>query len=296
VPYIGATTNVDLGTHTLSAKDLVISHPSGSGVAASITKGGSGEALTVVKSSGSGNAASITGGVTLLSELHLTTDLDDSYIASAATWNAKQAALSAGTGISLASNTVTNTAPDQTVVINAGTGIGVSGTYPNFTIANTLPAPTIYINTNDQTALTGTTANTRVASQLIPANTVTAGKTIDIKARVGKTGSGNVVTLRVYANTADSIVSPAPTLLTTSTTPAPSSTFLSINRIAAVKSATNTQTAQASVNIINEFIGGTAGLTNSNIDWTVDQYIIFAIQNFSAADSSVFSYYQIEIK
>jgi hypothetical protein len=138
VPYTGATTNVDLGTHTLSAKDLVISHPSGSGVAASITKGGAGEALTVVKSSGSGNAASITGGVTLIDELHLTTDLADAYIASAATWNAKQDALSAGTGISLASNTVTNTAPDQTVVINAGTGIGVSGTYPNFTIANTV--------------------------------------------------------------------------------------------------------------------------------------------------------------
>jgi len=89
VPYTGATNNVDLGTHTLSAKDLVINHPSGSGVAASITKGGNGEALTVVKSSGSGNAASITGGVTLIDELHLTTDLADAYIASAATWNAK---------------------------------------------------------------------------------------------------------------------------------------------------------------------------------------------------------------
>jgi hypothetical protein len=88
VPYTGATANVDLGTHTLLAKDLVINHSSGSGVAASITKGGSGEALTVVKSSGSGNAASITGGVTLLSELHLTTDLADAYIASATNWNA----------------------------------------------------------------------------------------------------------------------------------------------------------------------------------------------------------------
>ncbi len=93
VPYTGATQNLDLGTHTLLAKDLVINHPSGSGVAASITKGGSGEALTVVKSSGSGNAASITGGVTLLDELHLTTDLADAYIASASTWNAKQNAL-----------------------------------------------------------------------------------------------------------------------------------------------------------------------------------------------------------
>ena len=97
VPYTGATTNVDLGAYKLTASDLVINHASGSGVAASITKGGNGEALTVVKSSGSGNAASITGGVTLLSELHLTTSLADTYIASAATWNAKQDALN-GTG------------------------------------------------------------------------------------------------------------------------------------------------------------------------------------------------------
>lgn len=89
VPYTGATTNLNLGTHTLLAADLVINHTSGSGVAASITKNGSGEALTVVKGSGSGNAASITGGVTLISELHLTTDLADAYIASASVWNAK---------------------------------------------------------------------------------------------------------------------------------------------------------------------------------------------------------------
>jgi hypothetical protein len=93
VPYTGATTNVNLGTHSLTASDLVINHASGSGVAASITKGGAGEALTVVKSSGSGNAASITGGTTLISELNLTTDLADAYIASAATWNAKQNAI-----------------------------------------------------------------------------------------------------------------------------------------------------------------------------------------------------------
>jgi hypothetical protein len=89
VPYTGATADVDLGTHKLLAEDLDINHTSGSGVAASITKGGNGEALTVVKTSGSGNAASITGGVTLLDELHLTTDLADAYISSAATWNAK---------------------------------------------------------------------------------------------------------------------------------------------------------------------------------------------------------------
>jgi len=152
VPYTGATGNVDLGTHTITSRNAVVNHPSGSGVALSVTKGGSGEALTVQKTSGSGNAASITGGVTVLDELHLNTDLADAYIASAATWNAKQDAISAGTGISIASNIVTNTAPDQTVVLNAGTGIGVSGTYPNFTIANTLPASSANVVSSNTTA------------------------------------------------------------------------------------------------------------------------------------------------
>lgn len=54
----------------------------------------------------------------------------------------------AGTGISVSGSpitssgsfTITNTAPDQTVVLNNGTGISVSGTYPNFTITNTSPS------------------------------------------------------------------------------------------------------------------------------------------------------------
>jgi hypothetical protein len=269
VPYTGATTNVDLGTHTLSAKDLVISHPSGSGVAASITKGGSGEALTVVKSSGSGNAASITGGVTLIDELHLTTDLADSYIASAATWNAKF-------------NTPSGTTAQYV------RGDGSLATFPSL--------PITYINTNDQTAVTGTTANTRVASQLIPANTVATGKTIEVKARVGKTGTAGLVTIRVYANTADSISSPAPTLLMTSATTANAQNYNGIDRIAVVKSATQTNTPTTTTSIQNDALIGNAPLVNSNIDWTVDQYIIFAVQNGASGDSSLFSYFKIEIK
>ena len=57
-------------------------------------------------------------------------------------------AATAGTGISVSGSpitgsgtlTVTNTAPDQTVVLTAGTGISTSGTYPNFTITNTSPS------------------------------------------------------------------------------------------------------------------------------------------------------------
>jgi hypothetical protein len=109
VPYTGATTNVNLGTFDLTAdvitgatgsfasngssNTFAINHSSGSGIALNITKGGAGEGLYINKTSGSGNAATITGGVTLLDELHLTTDLADAYIASAATWNAKQNAI-----------------------------------------------------------------------------------------------------------------------------------------------------------------------------------------------------------
>ena len=50
--------------------------------------------------------------------------------------------VASGTGISLTTNdstdtlTITNSAPDQTVVLTAGTGITTSGTYPSFTITN----------------------------------------------------------------------------------------------------------------------------------------------------------------
>jgi hypothetical protein len=169
VPYTGATTNVNLGTHSLSAYDLIVNHTSGSGTAASITKGGSGEALTVVKSSGSGNAASITGGVTLLDELHLTTDLADAYIASAATWNAKQNAITlTTTGTSGAATLVGSTlnipnyAPDLSGYVTLNTTQTITGTkvlqngavVPSLGSGNQL---SIFVNTSNIQLGSGTT-------------------------------------------------------------------------------------------------------------------------------------------
>jgi hypothetical protein len=156
--------------------------------------------------------------------------------------------------------------------------------------------PLIYKDLNNQTAVTGNTNNNKVVSVLIPANTITVGNIIEIKARAGKTGAAGISTLRVYANTADSIVSPAPTLLTTTALASIGTNYIGIDRTAIVKSATITQTAQANASIPTDAAVGTASLTNSNIDWTVNQYIIFAIQNGANGDSTVLSYYQIEIK
>lgn len=58
--------------------------------------------------------------------------------------------IGSGTGINVSgtypSFTVTNTSPDQTVVLNNGTGISATGTYPNFTITNTTPDQSVTIS------------------------------------------------------------------------------------------------------------------------------------------------------
>ena len=56
--------------------------------------------------------------------------------------------LSGGTGISYNNLTgvITNSAPDQTVVLTSGTGITITGTYPNFTISATAQVPGFEMN------------------------------------------------------------------------------------------------------------------------------------------------------
>ncbi len=73
-----------------------------------------------------------------------TTITATSFVGSGASLTNVVNSLTASTGISVSGSTgavtVTNTAPDQTVVLTGGTGISTSGTYPNFTITNTSPS------------------------------------------------------------------------------------------------------------------------------------------------------------
>lgn len=62
-----------------------------------------------------------------------------------------QKQMTAGSGLSISSNVIMNTAPDQTVTLTAGNGIAISGSYPSFTIsqiAPTIATPTRTVNTS----------------------------------------------------------------------------------------------------------------------------------------------------
>jgi hypothetical protein len=99
-----------------------------------------------------------------------------------------RSALSAGTGISYSSATgvITNSAPDQTVALTAGTGISTSGTYPNFTITNSAPDQTVSLAGAGTTSISGTYPSFTVTSNDQYTGTVTS---------VGGTGTVNGISL-----------------------------------------------------------------------------------------------------
>ena len=83
---------------------------------------------------------------------------------------------SAGTGISVVSNVITNTAPDQTVSISGGTGISTSGTYPNFVVTNSSPDRTVSITSGNGINTSGSYPNFTIAgSDYTNSSTATSG-------------------------------------------------------------------------------------------------------------------------
>jgi hypothetical protein len=113
-------------------------------------------------------------------------------------------AATAGTGISVSGSpitgsgtlTVTNTAPDQTVVLTAGTGISTSGTYPNFTITNTSPSSGGTVTSVTGTAPVVSSGGNTPAISMAAANTTTNGylTSTDWNTFNGK-GSGTVTSV-----------------------------------------------------------------------------------------------------
>jgi hypothetical protein len=144
----------------------------------------------------------------------------------------------------------------------------------------------IYKNTTDGAASSGT-ANTYSQGVLIPANSVVAGSVIEFKLRGRKTGANAVYTIRLYANTTNNL-SGSPVLLATYTATLIQALALQTIRTAAVKNATtNTEMALATTSLATDFAN--TSFASIAVDWTADKYIVGAVQNSNATDSSLIS-------
>jgi hypothetical protein len=90
-----------------------------------------------------------------------------------------KASLTAGTGISVTGGdgtvTVTNSAPDQTVVLTPGSGISISGTYPSFTISASGGGTVTSVDVSG-----GTTGLTFSGGPVTAAGTITMAGTLAI--------------------------------------------------------------------------------------------------------------------
>jgi hypothetical protein len=110
----------------------------------------------------------------------------------------------AGTGISVSGATgavtITNTAPDQTVVLTAGTGISTSGTYPNFTITNTAPS---LGGTVTSVSGTGTVSGISLSGTVTSSGSLTLGGSLNLSSPpvIGNTTPAAITGTTITATT-----------------------------------------------------------------------------------------------
>ena len=159
--------------------------------------------------------------------------------------------------------------------------------------ASTTPQLYRIINNTDS-ATTSATTLTLIYSQLIPANTFAAGDVIRLSYRGLKIGGNGANNVFFYINTTNTVPTGATLLATYS--PALGIRMVQVDRKLYIKNTTsNTEIYNAAANSYAEFTPtNTSVYTNIAIDWTADQYIIFANTLNSAADSFKGSSYEIE--
>ena len=146
-----------------------------------------------------------------------------------------------------------------------------------------------YKSTTDGIA-TSTANNTLSQSQLITGGTFATGDIIRIHCRMRATGIVGTKTMRIYVNATNDLTA---AVLVATYLSGVNSTIQGMKRDLVIKSATNTETFPATVAIATDD-SATNSFTNSNIDWSINQYIIFANQRNSAGDTLLTSSYLIE--
>ena len=139
------------------------------------------------------------------------------------------------------------------------------------------------------TAITGVTTNEPTGSILVPADSLkppAGGVIAEVTGRIVKTGTNGTVVTRIYANTTNSLSGAI--LLGSTTAAGASNLFVQMTRTLIIgQSPINTKVFQAGGAAYDDMATSTGAETAAAVDWRVDQYIILAIQNANALDSTI---------
>lgn len=138
----------------------------------------------------------------------------------------------------------------------------------------------------DGTAITSNATEEISASYLIAANTVSAGDFLELFARAERSIDNNVTfTAKIYVNTSASLI--GANLLATYTTDSIMRDSVDYGRWFLVKSATVTQGFSNTQSTQLRYVVPGVTFTETNIDWTVNQYIIVTITNNGAGQTTL---------
>ena len=192
--------------------------------------------------------------------------------------------------------TVENPSTDL-IVLGADVGVQKRGDkYQNYVMTAAVFAASFlnpqFISTTDGTAVTGTTTATKSTSVLIPANTVKVGDVLFVRTRCRKTGTAGIAVQSMFVNTTDAISGSTTISLTSMSN---TSLYAQTSRTLVVKATNNTEMLNVNTGGVDDDATSTNAVSTFNIDWTVDQYIVFGFTNANAADSTVTSYYEVTV-
>jgi hypothetical protein len=241
--------------------------PSGNDTPVTITKGGNNAALKVTKSSGNGDAIEVAEG---------SLSIADETASTIAIFDANKRVKSGDT----------STYPSLTEIEHVK---GVTAAIQTqFTNINNRLSNLIDIATDG--AATSGTSNTYSTGGLITPDQILAGDAIEIFTLVRKSATNGTVTIRLYANTTNDLAG-SPILIGASSALASGTRQAYFTRWLRIKvkdsTGAGTEVQNTSSTVATDQTQSTSAPSTLAIDWTVNQYLIVAIQNANGSDSSV---------
>lgn len=135
---------------------------------------------------------------------------------------------------------------------------------------------------------TGDTNENLMVAVLIPANTISGNRSIKIQfrtIRVSGTAGAIQSRVRISTNASPSPVTSA-TLVLTGAAISTTGNFMQAERTLVYKSATSTTTFLATGAQASDYVASNSAQSSLNIDWTVNQYLLFTLLNVNSGDVS----------